>query len=80
MAAIQQVLAALGGAEIAGFLHRVAAVVTFGYFAVHLTMLFRDVAIRKEKGYFWGWRSMTPRSSASAVSYLPALSARMAVS
>jgi cytochrome b subunit of formate dehydrogenase/nitrate/TMAO reductase-like tetraheme cytochrome c subunit len=53
-------MAALGGAEIAGFLHRVAAVVTFGYFAVHLTMLFRDVAIRKEKGYFWGWRSMTP--------------------
>ena len=52
---------ALGGAEIAGFLHRFAAIVTFGYFAVHLAMLFRDVVLRSEKGYFWGWRSMTPQ-------------------
>ena len=53
-------MAALGGPEIAGFLHRFAAIVTFGYFAVHLGMLFRDVALKREKGYFWGWRSMTP--------------------
>ncbi|MBK7901608.1 MAG: hypothetical protein IPJ97_00680 [Proteobacteria bacterium] len=53
-------MAALGGPEIAGFLHRFAAIVTFGYFAVHLAMLFRDVALKREKGYFWGWRSMTP--------------------
>ena len=51
----------LGGPEVAAWLHRFAAVVTFGYFAVHLFMVFRDVLFRKEKGYFWGWRSMTPQ-------------------
>jgi cytochrome b subunit of formate dehydrogenase len=51
----------LGGPEVASWLHRFAAIVTFGYFAVHLGMLFRDVALKKEKGYFWGWRSMTPQ-------------------
>jgi cytochrome b subunit of formate dehydrogenase len=53
-------MAALGGPEVAGWLHRLAAIVTFGYFAVHLAMLFRDVVLRRQKGYFWGWRSMTP--------------------
>jgi len=24
-------------------------------------MLFRDVVLRRQKGYFWGWRSMTPQ-------------------
>ena len=51
---------ALGGPEVAAWLHRFAAIVTFGYFAVHLAMLFRDVVIRGQKGYFWGWKSMTP--------------------
>ena len=51
----------LGGPVVASYLHRFAAVVTFGYFAVHLAMLFRDVVFNKEKGYFWGWRSMTPQ-------------------
>jgi cytochrome b subunit of formate dehydrogenase len=51
----------LGGPEVAAWLHRFAAIVTFGYFAVHLGMLFRDVVLKKEKGYFWGWRSMTPQ-------------------
>jgi len=54
-------MSALGGPEAARFLHRFAAVVTFGYFAVHLGMVFRDAVIRKERGYFWGWRSMTPQ-------------------
>ncbi len=51
----------LGGPEVASWLHRFAAIVTFGYFAVHLTMLFRDIVLRKRSGYFWGWRSMTPQ-------------------
>jgi cytochrome b subunit of formate dehydrogenase len=51
----------LGGPVVASYLHRFAAVVTFGYFAVHLAMLFRDIVFNKEKGYFWGWRSMTPQ-------------------
>jgi cytochrome b subunit of formate dehydrogenase len=50
----------LGGPEVASWLHRFAAIVTFGYFAWHLAMLFRDIVFRKRKGYFWGWRSMTP--------------------
>jgi cytochrome b subunit of formate dehydrogenase len=52
---------ALGGPDSAAYLHRFAAIVTFGYFAVHLGMLFRDVVLKREKGYFWGWRSMTPQ-------------------
>jgi len=52
---------ALGGPAVASYLHRVGAIVTFGYFAVHLLILFRDILLRKEKGYFWGWRSMTPQ-------------------
>jgi len=51
----------LGGPEVAAWLHRFAAIVTFGYFAVHLGMLIRDVFLQKRKGYFWGWRSMTPQ-------------------
>lgn len=51
---------ALGGADVAAWLHRFAAVITFGYFAVHIAMLFRDVVLKKQKGYFWGWKSMTP--------------------
>jgi cytochrome b subunit of formate dehydrogenase len=51
----------LGGPTVASYLHRFAAIVTFGYFAVHLGMLFRDIVLKKEKGYFWGWRSMTPQ-------------------
>jgi len=54
-------MSALGGPEVAGFLHRFAALVTFGYFAVHLGMVLRDTLLRKERGYFWGWRSMTPQ-------------------
>jgi cytochrome b subunit of formate dehydrogenase len=53
-------MAALGGAEVAMWLHRFAAIVTFGYFAVHIGMLFQDIVLKKQKGYFWGWRSMTP--------------------
>jgi cytochrome b subunit of formate dehydrogenase len=52
---------ALGGPVVASYLHRVAAIVTFGYFAVHLAMLFRDVVLKGERGYLWGWRSMTPQ-------------------
>jgi len=29
---------------------------------VHLAMLFRDIVLKKQKGYFWGWKSMTPNS------------------
>jgi len=51
----------LGGPQVASYLHRFAAIITFGYFAVHLAMLFRDIVLKKQRGYFWGWRSMTPQ-------------------
>ena len=51
----------LGGQQVAGWLHRFAAVVTFGYFAWHLGMLFTDVVVKKERGFFWGPRSMVPQ-------------------
>jgi cytochrome b subunit of formate dehydrogenase len=51
----------LGGAESAGYLHRLAGIVTFGYFAWHLGMLVYDLLVTKERGYFWGPRSMMPQ-------------------
>ena len=42
-------MTALGGPEVAAFLHRFAAIVTFGYFAVHLGMLFRDVVLKSRR-------------------------------
>jgi len=51
----------LGGAETAGWLHRLAGIVTFGYFAWHLGMLVHGLFVKNEKGYFWGPRSMVPQ-------------------
>jgi len=42
-------------------LHRFAALVTFGYFAWHLGMLAYGWIVKKERGYFWGPRSMVPQ-------------------
>ena len=54
-------MAVLGGAETAGWLHRLAGIVTFGYFAWHLGMLVHGLFVKGEKGYFWGPRSMVPQ-------------------
>ena len=51
----------LGGAESAAYLHRLAAIVTFGYFVWHLGMLVHGMFVKNEKGYLWGPRSMTPQ-------------------
>jgi cytochrome b subunit of formate dehydrogenase len=51
----------LGGAESAGYLHRLAGIVTFGYFVWHLGMLVHGLFMKNEKGYFWGPRSMVPQ-------------------
>lgn len=51
----------MGGAEVAGFLHRVAGAVTFGYFIWHLGMLVHGLFFKNERGYFWGPRSMVPQ-------------------
>jgi len=50
-----------GGAQTAGYLHRFAAIVTFGYFAWHLSMVTYDLLVKKERGFFWGPRSMVPQ-------------------
>jgi len=51
----------LGGQDTAAWLHRVGAIVTFGYFAVHLLSVFTDMFINKKRGFLWGWRSMVPQ-------------------
>jgi len=56
-----KLMAIFGSPEVAGVLHRFAAVVTFGYFAWHLGMLAYGWLVKKERGYFWGPRSMVPQ-------------------
>ena len=55
-----KMMSMLGGPHAAGLLHRFAAIVTFGYFAVHLFMVLWGSLVKGEKGFFWGWRSMVP--------------------
>jgi cytochrome b subunit of formate dehydrogenase len=50
----------LGGPFTAGWLHRVFAIVTFAYFALHLGYVARLV-LRGERGVFWGPGSMVPQ-------------------
>jgi cytochrome b subunit of formate dehydrogenase len=57
----QPVANLLGGAEVVAWLHRFAAVVTFGYFAAHLGMLIWGMFFKGERGYLWGPRSMVPQ-------------------
>jgi cytochrome b subunit of formate dehydrogenase len=55
------VMSLLGGAETAGWLHRIGGAVTFGYFIWHLGMLVHGLFFKNERGYFWGPRSMVPQ-------------------
>jgi cytochrome b subunit of formate dehydrogenase len=56
-----RLMTVLGGPQTAGALHRFAAIVTFGYFAVHLSMIAYGMFVKREKGFLWGWRSMVPQ-------------------
>ncbi|MDJ0709162.1 MAG: hypothetical protein QNJ14_02175 [Woeseiaceae bacterium] len=51
----------LGGIDSTRFLHRVAAIGTFGYMIVHVLDVLIRAFIRGEKGMFWGPNSMTPQ-------------------
>jgi cytochrome b subunit of formate dehydrogenase len=51
----------LGGAQVAGYLHRFAGIVTFGYFFWHIAMVLHAVIVKRERGFFWGPRSMMPQ-------------------
>lgn len=57
----QTVVDLFGGVENTMFLHRLAAVGTFGYFVWHLGILVQRFFLKKEKGLFWGPNSMTPQ-------------------
>jgi len=57
----QQLMSLLGGVESARFIHRVAAIGTFGYMLFHLGNLFIRWAIQRERGLFWGPNSMVPQ-------------------
>jgi cytochrome b subunit of formate dehydrogenase len=50
-----------GGIDLTRTLHRIAALVTFGYAFFYLANLAYRAAVRRETGLFWGWRSMVPR-------------------
>ncbi|MCP4603901.1 MAG: cytochrome b/b6 domain-containing protein [Proteobacteria bacterium] len=55
----QFVARVLGGFETAGSLHRLAAVVTFGYFAMHIYFLRRE-RIDQKKDWFYGFQRPLP--------------------
>jgi cytochrome b subunit of formate dehydrogenase len=51
-----------GGLEAAGFIHRVCAIITFGYFAAHLAKVAYLFVTRPNKlALFWGPDSMVPQ-------------------
>jgi len=50
-----------GGIDLTRLLHRLAAVLTFGYAVFHVGQLAYRAGVRRERGLFWGWRSMVPR-------------------
>lgn len=51
-----------GGVELAGLLHRIGAVVTFGYFAAHLAYLaYRFYRTADKRSLLWGPDSLVPQ-------------------
>jgi cytochrome b subunit of formate dehydrogenase len=52
----------LGGAQAAGQLHRFAAIVTFGYFLVHVLLVVYQALVRRDGGVLWGPDSMMPQA------------------
>ncbi|MDH3577584.1 MAG: hypothetical protein OEO71_07155 [Gammaproteobacteria bacterium] len=57
----QQLVDILGGIDSTRFIHRIAAIGTFGYMLVHIIDVFVRSVFRKERGMFWGPNSMTPQ-------------------
>jgi cytochrome b subunit of formate dehydrogenase len=56
-----RLMALWGGPLVAGVLHRIAAFVTFGYFAYHLLNVAFQIVVRRRTGFLWGPRSMVPQ-------------------
>ena len=55
------IMALLGGVGTASTLHRIFAVVTFGYFITHLVHLTHRVVVKNEGNLLWGPDSMVPQ-------------------
>jgi cytochrome b subunit of formate dehydrogenase len=51
----------LGGQEVTGFLHRLAAIVTFGYFGFHVVKTLIKSFSRQHRDMLWGPRSLVPQ-------------------
>jgi len=51
----------LGGIDTTRFIHRIAAIGTFGYMIAHVLDVFIRTVFRREKGMFWGPNSMMPQ-------------------
>jgi cytochrome b subunit of formate dehydrogenase len=52
----------VGGLAVAGYIHRVCALITFGYFFTHIAYLVsRVITSANRKSYFWGPTSMVPQ-------------------
>jgi len=50
-----------GGFEVAGWLHRVAAVLMIGVFSTHVVRVGRRIFVHKHAGLLWGPHSMVPQ-------------------
>ena len=57
----QTLVDVLGGIDTTRFLHRLAAIGTFGYMIAHMLDVFVRAVFRGEKGMFWGPNSMMPQ-------------------
>jgi cytochrome b subunit of formate dehydrogenase len=57
----QQLMSLLGGVDASQFIHRIAAIGTFGYMAFHVGNIFVRWVVKREKGLFWGPNSMVPQ-------------------
>ncbi|HTR21667.1 MAG TPA: cytochrome b/b6 domain-containing protein [Gemmatimonadales bacterium] len=52
----------VGGVETAGIIHRICAVITFGYFLTHVgNLIYRLITSPNRKAIVWGPTSMTPQ-------------------
>ncbi len=59
----QTLVNVLGGIDSTRFIHRVAAIGTFGYLLYHVAEVLYRAVVRREKGIFWGPNSMMPQPS-----------------
>jgi thiosulfate reductase cytochrome b subunit len=52
----------VGGLQVAGYIHRVCAFITFGYFFTHVGyLIYRIATSTNRKSFFWGPTSMVPQ-------------------